>query len=71
LEDLCPGRGGQRKPRQALSALGPPYEAYGTGIFLVRPDGYVGWAGATAAGLPEYAARFGALAEPRGIASVI
>ncbi|MFF6993607.1 FAD-dependent oxidoreductase [Streptomyces sp. NPDC008313] len=33
----------------------PPYEAYGTGVFLVRPDGYVGWAGDTAAGLAEYA----------------
>ncbi|MEU9291826.1 FAD-dependent oxidoreductase [Streptomyces sp. NPDC048275] len=35
----------------------PPYEAYGEGVFLVRPDGYVGWAGATAKGLTEYAAR--------------
>jgi hypothetical protein len=40
----------------------PPYEAYGSGVFLVRPDGYVGWAGATAQGLSAYAARFGALA---------
>ncbi|MFJ8477101.1 FAD-dependent monooxygenase [Kitasatospora sp. NPDC094011] len=38
----------------------PPYGAYGTGVFLVRPDGYVGWAGADAAGLAEYAARHGA-----------
>ncbi|WP_405720703.1 hypothetical protein [Streptomyces sp. NBC_01537] len=35
------------------------YEAYGTGIFLIRPDGYVGWAGATPEGLPEYAAGLG------------
>jgi len=49
----------------------PSYDAYGRGVFLVRPDGYLGWAGATAAGLPEYAARFGALAEPRDLASVI
>ncbi|MGX5184032.1 FAD-dependent oxidoreductase [Streptomyces avermitilis] len=35
----------------------PAYEAYGAGVFLVRPDGYVGWAGETAAGLTEYAAR--------------
>ncbi|WP_406354917.1 FAD-dependent oxidoreductase [Streptomyces sp. NBC_00658] len=35
----------------------PAYEAYGTGVFLIRPDGYVGWAGATAEGLAEYAAR--------------
>ena len=27
----------------------------GTGVFLVRPDGYVGWAGTTAEGLAEYA----------------
>jgi 2-polyprenyl-6-methoxyphenol hydroxylase-like FAD-dependent oxidoreductase len=37
----------------------PSYEAYGTGVFLVRPDGYVGWEGATAEGLAEYAARVG------------
>ncbi|MEU2597469.1 FAD-dependent oxidoreductase [Streptomyces hirsutus] len=39
---------------------GPAHESYGTGLFLVRPDGYVGWAGDTAAaGLPEYLTRFG------------
>lgn len=32
----------------------PPYEAYGTGVFLVRPDGYVGWAGDTPVGLTAY-----------------
>ncbi|WP_369233700.1 FAD-dependent oxidoreductase [Streptomyces sp. R21] len=37
----------------------PAYEAYGTGVFLVRPDGYVGWAGVTAEGLAEYAAGVG------------
>jgi 2-polyprenyl-6-methoxyphenol hydroxylase-like FAD-dependent oxidoreductase len=36
----------------------PAYEAYGTGVFLVRPDGYIGWAGETGAGLECYAARF-------------
>jgi 2-polyprenyl-6-methoxyphenol hydroxylase-like FAD-dependent oxidoreductase len=40
----------------------PTYDAYGTGVFLVRPDGYVGWAGDTAAGLEGYASRVGALA---------
>ncbi len=40
----------------------PPYDPYGTGVFLVRPDGYVGWGGDTAAGLAEYAERFGLLA---------
>ncbi|MGK4585866.1 FAD-dependent monooxygenase [Kitasatospora sp. HPMI-4] len=39
----------------------PAYEAYGTGLFLIRPDGYVGWAGTTADGLAAYAARHGAL----------
>ncbi|KUO21664.1 FAD-dependent oxidoreductase [Streptomyces dysideae] len=33
--------------------------AYGSGVFLVRPDGYVGWAGGGAAGLTKYLARFG------------
>jgi len=43
----------------------PRYDPYGTGVFLVRPDGYVAWAGDTAASLAEYANRFGLLrAEP-------
>ncbi|MEU9189969.1 FAD-dependent oxidoreductase [Streptomyces sp. NPDC048484] len=37
----------------------PAYEAYGSGVFLVRPDGYVGWAGESARGLAEYAALVG------------
>ncbi|MGW0753631.1 FAD-dependent oxidoreductase [Streptomyces sp. NPDC002587] len=37
----------------------PSYEAYGDGVFLVRPDGYVGWAGETAEGAARYAARVG------------
>ncbi|MEU6821572.1 FAD-dependent oxidoreductase [Streptomyces atriruber] len=40
----------------------PAYEPYGKGLFLVRPDGYVGWAGADARdGLTAYLARCGAL----------
>ncbi|MEU4165676.1 FAD-dependent monooxygenase [Streptomyces sp. NPDC026665] len=35
------------------------YEPYGTGLFLVRPDGHVGWAGTDARGLAEYAALVG------------
>jgi hypothetical protein len=35
------------------------YGPYGTGVFLVRPDGYVGWAGTDARDLEEYAARVG------------
>lgn len=41
----------------------PAYEAYGTGVFLVRPDGYVGWAGESARGLAEYAALVGVSAQ--------
>lgn len=37
---------------------GPATETYGTGLFLVRPDGYVGWAGDTDEGLAKYAERF-------------
>ncbi|MBV1935424.1 FAD-dependent oxidoreductase [Streptomyces sp. BV286] len=37
----------------------PAYEAYGSGVFLVRPDAHVGWAGRTAHGLAEYAALVG------------
>ncbi|MET8899209.1 FAD-dependent oxidoreductase [Streptomyces sp. NPDC004538] len=38
---------------------GEPHPAYGTGLFLVRPDGYVGWAGDSPAGLDAHLARFG------------
>ncbi len=38
---------------------GGPHGAYGTGLFLVRPDGYVGWAGDTPEGLGSYLDRFG------------
>ncbi|MFE9629577.1 FAD-dependent oxidoreductase [Streptomyces sp. NPDC006463] len=37
----------------------PSYEPYGDGVFLVRPDGYVGWAGETAEGAARYAAQVG------------
>ncbi|MFC9829626.1 FAD-dependent oxidoreductase [Streptomyces sp. 2BBP-J2] len=33
---------------------GPSHRTYGTGLFLVRPDGYVGWAGDTPDGLGAY-----------------
>ncbi|WP_405830209.1 FAD-dependent oxidoreductase [Streptomyces sp. NBC_01176] len=35
------------------------YDRYGTGVFLVRPDGYVGWAGTGTRDLPRYAHRVG------------
>ncbi|MDQ1036563.1 2-polyprenyl-6-methoxyphenol hydroxylase-like FAD-dependent oxidoreductase [Streptomyces sp. V3I8] len=45
----------------------PAYEAYGAGLFLVRPDGYVGWAGGSARELARYAALVGlALPGPAG-----
>ncbi|GAA1316532.1 FAD-dependent oxidoreductase [Streptomyces sanglieri] len=34
-------------------------EAYGKGLFLVRPDGYIGWAGEDASGLARYLAPLG------------
>ncbi|WP_371680595.1 FAD-dependent oxidoreductase [Streptomyces sp. NBC_01276] len=53
-------------PGAALPALptvrtvrAPSQAAYGDGLFLVRPDGYVGWAGTTAAGAARYAVRTG------------
>lgn len=33
------------------------YEPYGKGLFLVRPDGYIGWAGEDMSGLAEYLVR--------------
>ncbi|MFI8002077.1 FAD-dependent monooxygenase [Streptomyces sp. NPDC086010] len=34
-------------------------KAYGKGVFLVRPDGYIGWAGEDLRGLAEYAGPLG------------
>ncbi|MEU6313572.1 FAD-dependent monooxygenase [Streptomyces sp. NPDC047014] len=47
---VLPGRAGVRTVRI------PSYEAYGDGLFLIRPDGHVGWAGDTADSLAAYAA---------------
>lgn len=41
-----------------------PYDTYGRGLFLIRPDGYLGWAGETVEGLAEYLAKTGIT--PRG-----
>ncbi|GAA2434944.1 FAD-dependent monooxygenase [Streptomyces glaucus] len=46
-------------PEPVRVVRGPAHPAYGPGLFLVRPDGYVGWAGDTPAGLADYTARFG------------
>jgi hypothetical protein len=46
-------------PDAVRIAVGEDQPAYGKGLFLVRPDGYVGWAGDTEAGLAGYLARVG------------
>ncbi|MGV9450706.1 FAD-dependent oxidoreductase [Streptomyces sp. NPDC003635] len=46
-------------PEAVRAVSGPEQASYGKGLFLVRPDGYVGWAGDTADTLPAYLARFG------------
>ncbi|MFJ9725335.1 FAD-dependent oxidoreductase [Streptomyces sp. NPDC101209] len=46
-------------PEAVRVAAGEAQPSYGRGLFLVRPDGYVGWAGDTAAGLAGYLARVG------------
>jgi len=40
---------------------GETQASYGTGLYLVRPDGYVGWAGETPSGLMSYVRRVGLL----------
>ncbi|MFJ8546547.1 FAD-dependent oxidoreductase [Streptomyces sp. NPDC093586] len=54
---------GTDAPAEDLGAVrvvrGPAHGAYGTGAFLVRPDGYVGWAAGTADGFAEYLSRIG------------
>ncbi|WP_323138406.1 hypothetical protein [Streptomyces sp. NBC_01571] len=52
-EEQLPPLPGVRTVRIASS------DRYGTGVFLVRPDGYVGWAGTGARDLPRYAHRVG------------
>ncbi|MFJ9809364.1 FAD-dependent monooxygenase [Streptomyces sp. NPDC101158] len=47
-------------PEQVRTARLAGYEAYGRGLFLIRPDGYVGWAGETTDGLDAYLAAVGA-----------
>ncbi|MFG3348563.1 FAD-dependent monooxygenase [Streptomyces sp. NPDC048018] len=47
-------------PGRVRAARLAAYEAYGRGLFLIRPDGYVGWAGETTHGLDAYFAAVGA-----------
>ncbi|MFJ5895566.1 FAD-dependent oxidoreductase [Streptomyces sp. NPDC093064] len=51
-----------RGPHWTLLTTGgnTAHKGYGAGVFLIRPDGYVGWAGETAQGLAEYTGRVGA-----------
>lgn len=50
-----------RGPHWTLLTADPEVaRGYGAGVFLIRPDGYVGWAGETTEGLAEYAKRVGA-----------
>jgi 2-polyprenyl-6-methoxyphenol hydroxylase-like FAD-dependent oxidoreductase len=46
-------------PKSVRVVRGEAQTSYGTGLFLVRPDGYVGWAGETPDGLTEYVLRLG------------
>jgi len=46
-------------PGSVRVVSGADQPSYGTGLFLVRPDGYVGWAGGTTAGLKNYLVRAG------------
>jgi 2-polyprenyl-6-methoxyphenol hydroxylase-like FAD-dependent oxidoreductase len=50
---------GATAPAPGVRTLPAAPESYGPGVFLVRPDGYVGWAGGTAAGADAYLARVG------------
>ncbi|MFE8942714.1 FAD-dependent monooxygenase [Streptomyces sp. NPDC007856] len=53
---------GARSPVTGVRTLPTAPESYGPGVFLIRPDGYVGWAGRTTEGLDAYGARTGAFA---------
>ncbi|GAA2398324.1 FAD-dependent monooxygenase [Streptomyces coeruleofuscus] len=46
-------------PEPVHGVSGAEQATYGKGLFLVRPDGYVGWAGETGDGLRQYLGRAG------------
>lgn len=46
-------------PESVRMVTGDEQPSYGKGLFLVRPDGYVGWAGDQAAGPVDHLGRFG------------
>ncbi|MFG2873701.1 FAD-dependent oxidoreductase [Streptomyces sp. NPDC048337] len=56
-----PAASAQLPPLPAVHTVRvPSYEAYGDGLFLVRPDGYIGWAGDTPTDMAPYLSRTGA-----------
>lgn len=56
---LALGTDSPEPPACVRLVRGPSHRTYATGLFLVRPDGYVGWAGATPDGLGAYLSRTG------------
>ncbi|MEW1601120.1 FAD-dependent monooxygenase [Streptomyces sp. NPDC093808] len=56
---LALGTDAPEPPAGVRLVRGPSHRTYGTGLFLVRPDGYVGWTGDAPDGLGAYLARFG------------
>lgn len=50
---------GATTPVAGVHVLPAAPESYGPGVFLVRPDGYVGWVGDSTDGLGAYLARVG------------
>ncbi|MFF4487049.1 FAD-dependent monooxygenase [Streptomyces sp. NPDC001544] len=51
--------GAEAAPVAGVRALPAAPKSYGPGVFLVRPDGYVGWAGDSEVGVGEYLAGVG------------
>ncbi|GGU83043.1 hypothetical protein GCM10010260_14700 [Streptomyces filipinensis] len=50
---------GAQAPAPGVRALPTAPRSYGPGVFLIRPDGYVGWAGASSEGVEAYLAGVG------------
>ncbi|MGW2424965.1 FAD-dependent oxidoreductase [Streptomyces sp. NPDC001709] len=50
---------GAESPATGVRALPTAPESYGPGVFLIRPDGYVGWAGDSSDGVEAYLAGVG------------
>ncbi|KOV67229.1 FAD-dependent monooxygenase [Streptomyces sp. MMG1121] len=51
--------GATTPPATGVRVLPSAPPSYGPGVFLIRPDGYVGWAGDTTEGLRAYLSRVG------------